>query len=406
MKPKKSSHNDNKKSQISTTKATKTKHLNPTYHMQILTINAGSSSIKYKIFDMPNHKPISQWKITNIQNDFQPKFEQILSQIQKIFPNIQAIGHRVVHGGEEAKAPQIITPQTIKIIEKYSPLAPLHNPSNKQGILICQKEFPKIPQIAIFDTSFHSDMPAEQYTYAIPRQLCQKHHIRKYGFHGISHEYVYNKILKLFPNKANKVISCHIWNWASITAIHNWQVIETSMGMSPLAWVMMWTRSGNIDPGVITYLMKKEKLSPDQMDDILYHQSWVFGVSGETNHMQTITQNYLQKDPEATLAFHMYINTIVKYIGSYIALLNGTDSIILTGWVIEKQWTESSLIRTKILEHFSYLNIQLNKQTNSNLRTDHTIITTIESSIPVIVIPTNEELLIAQKTYQIIQTSS
>jgi len=376
--------------------------------MNILTINSWSSSLKYKVFEMPKEKLITKWQIDKIWFDkwkFKNHKEAIKSIIDK-FENISAIWHRVVHWWDEFSKPTIITDKVIKSINKFSELAPLHNPANIEWILACQKIFKNIPQIAIFDTAFNQTMPAENYTYAIPYKYYEKYKIRRYWFHGTSHQYVFQEAKKIKKSnkniKTNKTISCHIWNWASISAILNWKVIENSMGFTPLAWLTMWTRSWDIDPEIILYLMKKENLTPEQMDTILNKESWILWIQQHTNHMKTITNEYEDWKKQSTLTFKIYINSIIKYIWAYAAILNWVDTIIFTGWVLEKPLKEPATIREEICEKLTYLWINFNKKSNEKKYTWTQIITKKESKTTVIIIPTNEELMIAKQTFELI----
>jgi len=373
--------------------------------MYILTINSWSSSLKCKLFDMPSEKAIYEWQIDEIWFDnwifpnHKTALKEILEQIKKNWINInkiKKIWHRVVHWWEKYQTPTIITQKVINSIKKFSELAPLHNPANLEWILSCQELIPDAIQVAIFDTAFHQTMLAENFMYALPYKYYKKYKIRRYGFHWISHQYVFEESQKI--EKSSKVISCHIGNWASITAISNGQVIENSMGFTPLSWLIMWTRSGDIDPEVILYLMKKEKINLDEIDDILNKKSWLIWVQWETNHMKTITEEYQSWLTRSKLAFKMYINSIVKYIGAYTALLNGVDTIIFTGWVLEKPFKEPAIIRTEICRKLEYLWIEIDQIKNQENFSWSQIITTYNSKTKIIIIPTNEELSIAKQT--------
>lgn len=365
--------------------------------MHILVINSGSSSLKYKLFDMAKEKVLVEWIVERIGLPDQPiaNHEQAFGLVVKAVKKkiweagIAAIGHRVVHGGENITKPLMINEEVKKLIQQNADLAPLHNPANLAWILACEKYFPDIPQIAVFDTAFHEGMTPDHYLYAIPYEYYQKYKLRKYGFHGTSHEYVYQKL------PASKVITCHLGNGASITAIQDGRVVETSMGFTPLQWLMMGTRCGDIDAGALTYLMKKENLSPENIEEMLNKKSWLLGISWASSDMRDIIDGYQKWEKRCTLAFDMYINAVVKYIGAYVALLGGCDHIVLTAGIGER----SSFFRTHLLEKLSGLHIWIDEKKNTSSK-KMKYITTRKSKIKVWVIPTDEELLIATKTTQ------
>jgi len=320
---------------------------------------------------------------------------------------IEWIGHRVVHGGEYFKDPVIITDEVISKIEECIDLAPLHNPANLAVISACKEFFPGIQQIAVFDTSFHQTMEPDHYLYALPMKYYETHKIRRYGFHGISHQYVYEKLitnyeLRITDSKKNKnnlkVITCHIGNWASIAAIQDGKVIETSMGMTPLEWLMMGTRSWNIDPAIITYLMTHESMTAEQIDDLLNKQSWLLGVSWVSNDMRDIFAWIEQWNKKCSLALDMYINSLVKYIWAYVALLWGVDVLVLTAGIMEHR----TIVRTRLLERLSYLWVKIDTQVNEDTSSLEKIVSTPDSKITVVVIPTNEELMIAKETFKLV----
>jgi acetate kinase len=411
--------------------------------MHILVINSWSSSLKFKLFDMDTQKAIIQWIVEKIWLDgsfleYQIKkstkhidcqvanHDQALHEVFKILnsgvsalqrfsvSSLYAIGHRVVHGGEEITQPVVINENTIEIIKKNSDLAPLHNPANLDWILACQKEAPGMHQVAVFDTAFHSSMKEDHYLYALPYEYYEKYKIRRYGFHGTSHEYVYQRLLEMLSAKCwmlskdyltlntknltlPKVITCHLWNWASVTAIKDGRVVETSMGLTPTEWLMMGTRSWNVDPGAITYLMKKENLSPDQMEEIFDKKSWLLWVSWTSSDMRDIIEWYKKGEKKSILTMNMYLNSVVKYIGSYVALLGGCDHIVLTAGIGER----SDFFRNLLLERLAWLNIWIDEKKNISSKKEK-LITTRKSKIKVRVIPTDEEYMIAKKTMEIL----
>jgi len=326
-----------------------------------------------------------------------------------------AIGHRVVHGGEYFQQPVIITDEVIARIEECSDLAPLHNPANLQAILACTALLPEVKQVAVFDTAFHQTMEPAHYMYAIPMKYYDKYKIRRYGFHGTSHQFVYNTLIeRLDPresckgkdwkieklsNWASKVITCHIGNGASITAIKDGKVIETSMGMTPLEGVMMWTRSGNIDSAIIPYLMKHESMTVDQVMNMLNKESGMLWISWVSNDMRDIYSGIDQWNARCQVALDMYINSLIKYIWSYAAILGGVDAIVLTGGVMEHK----ALIRKLLLQKLFWMWITLDEESNPDEISGTTRISTSDSKIGVFVIPTNEELMIAEETFKLIQ---
>lgn len=377
--------------------------------MKILVINAWSSSLKYQLIDMEQKTVIAKWNVQHIWENGS-EIKNHTEALHSILPNVSengklefdAIGHRVVHGGEYFKNPVIITDEVVARIEECSDLAPLHNPANLQAILACKALLPEIPQVGVFDTAFHQTMEAAHYLYPLPMQYYEKYKIRRYGFHGTSHQYVYEQLIKnsefRMQKESSKVITCHIGNGASISAIKDGKVIETSMGMTPLEGVMMWTRSGNIDSAIIPYLMKNEWLTVDQVMTILNKESWMLWVSWISNDMRDVFEWLDAWNERCRLALDMYVNSLIKYIWSYIAVLWWVDAIVLTGWVVEHQ----ALIRSLLMEKFTWLWIALDETLNKDELPNGAIISTADSKVKVVVIPTNEELMIAEETFKII----
>ncbi len=375
--------------------------------MKILVINAWSSSLKYQLFDMEKDVVVAKGNVEHIwENGCEIKNHT--EALHSILPHVSvdgklefdAIGHRVVHGGEYFKQPVIITDEVIAKIEECADLAPLHNPANLQAILACKALLPEVQQVAIFDTAFHQTMEAKHYLYALPMKYYEKYKIRRYGFHGTSHQYVYEQLMQNVK-QPEKVITCHIGNGASITAIQNGKVIETSMGMTPLEGVMMWTRSGNIDAAIIPYLMKHESLQVDQVMNILNKESWILWISWISNDMRDIYAWIEQWNQRCQIAFDMYLTSLIKYIWSYTAILWWVDAIVLTGGVMEHK----ALIRTLLLEKLSWMWITLDEKSNPDEISHMTRLSTSDSKIEVFVIPTNEELMIAKETFALIKTS-
>lgn len=387
--------------------------------MNILVINAWSSSLKFQLFDMKKNIVKIKWIVEKISTigsfikyeiagksqtikisvkTHKKAMQVVVKVLKKEFKDIKisAVGHRIVHGGEYFQNSIVIDKKIIDKIKKCSDLAPLHNPAGIAWIIACKELFPRVPHIAVFDTSFYQGMKPENYIYPLPYTFYSKYKIRRYWFHGTSHRYVYEQL----PTKLKqwKVITCHIWNGASITAIKWGKVVETSMGMTPLEWLMMGTRSGNIDPAIIFHLTRYEKLSIDQIEDILEEKSGLLGVSGESWDMREILAGIKKKNKRCELALKIYLNSITKYIWAYTALMNGVDTIVLTAGVMEGSY----VVRKLLMKKLERLGITLdNKKNNSSII--QKVISTPRSKVNVIVIPTNEELEIAKETKKLIQ---
>ena len=320
----------------------------------------------------------------------------------KSMDEIAAIGHRVVHGGEFFTGPVIINDEVIKKIESLIPLAPLHNKASISGIKSFTKMFGnKIPQVAVFDTSYYSNIPDYAFVYPIPYEYYEKCGIRKYGFHGTSHEFVSNAAAKILNKDINdlKIISCHLGNGSSITAIKNGKAIDTSMGLTPLGGIMMGTRSGSMDPSVVIKMAEEKSLSLEEIGNILNKESGLKGVSGVGSDDRDILRAENNGNQRAKLAHEMMIYKITKYIGGYIAILGGCDAIIFTGGIGEHQWMH----REKICKHFKFMGLKLDEEKNKNAKLGkEEIISKSDSKIKVFVIPTNEELAIARLTLKLI----
>ena len=345
----------------------------------VLVLNCGSSSVKFKLFDKSKKELTSQ----NLQNisHYQEAFKQIEKQID--FSKVSTVVHRVVHGGYYFTKPIRIDKSVIKKLKELIPLAPLHNPANIKGIIEFKKFIPQAKHFAVFDTAFHSSMPKKAYLYALPYKFYKKYHIKKYGFHGFSHSFVSKKAAK-FLNIAYKDFNCisiHLGNGSSISAIKNGKSIDTSMGFTPLEGLIMGSRSGDIDAGILLFLQRELKITCQDIDDILNKQSGLKGICN-TNNVKDI----LEKDTkENKLAIQMFVYRIVKYIGAYMAVLKRVDAIIFTGGIGEN----SSLIREKISKNLECFNILLSKKKNQQ---NETQISKKNSSIPLLVVKTNEEL--------------
>ena len=398
--------------------------------MKVLVLNCGSSSIKYKLYDMNGQKELASGGIEKIGlPDSFLKFtlsdgsKQVITQeikehtagielilktltdakygVIKSLDQIDAVGHRVVHGGDKFCSSVVINQEVIDKIEECVDLAPLHNPANLKGIFAIQKILPKVPQVAVFDTSFHQTMPPYAYIYALPYDYYEKYGVRRYGFHGTSHRYVAKRGCEFLglDLENSRIITAHIGNGGSITAIKNGKSIDTSMGMTPVEGLMMGTRSGNIDLGVLTYLMDKENLSTQQINDIINKKSGLVGVSGVSSDMRDIENAIEQGNERARLAMDMYFYYILKYVSGYIAVLGGVDAIIFTGGVGENQ----PIMRKYVCDSLAFLGVDFNNELNDRIKGRETELTFPNSKVRVAVIPTNEELAIAIDTEELVE---
>lgn len=398
--------------------------------MKVLVLNCGSSSIKYKLFEMNSNAVLAQGgvekiglsdsflKITlptgekvvleKIMLEHTVGIEFILETLIsaeygciKSLTEIDAVGHRVVHGGEKFNKSVLITPEIIEQVKICAELAPLHNPANLKGVDAIAKILPNVPQVAVYDTSFHQTMPDYAYMYAIPYEYYEKYGVRRYGFHGTSHRYVSKRACDFLglDYKNTKIITAHIGNGGSITAIKNGESVDTSMGLTPLEGLMMGTRAGNIDTGAVLYIANKENLTNEQVSDLLNKKSGVLGVSGVSSDMRDIDNAIAQGNKRAALALKMYEYNIVKYIGAYAATLNGFDVLVFTGGVGENQ----TLFRERLCKSLSYLGIDIDFDVNAKSRGEEIEISTKKSKIRVVIIPTDEELMIASDTKNLVK---
>lgn len=397
--------------------------------MKILVINAGSSSLKYQLFDMDKEEVLAKGLCERIgiegsQLKHQPKDQDtvILSNpmknhadairmvidalvdptygVIKDMSEITAVGHRVVHGGEAFSGSVIIDAQVMKVLNACIDLAPLHNPPNIIGIEACKEAMPGVPMVGVFDTAFHQTMPPEAYLYAIPYELYEKHKIRKYGFHGTSHKYVAERAAKLLktPIEQLKIITCHLGNGSSITAVKNGKSVDTSMGFTPLAGVAMGTRSGMIDPAIVTFLMEKENLSIKEVNDLLNKKSGVLGISGVSSDFRDIHAAADEGNKRARLALDIFAYSVKKYIGTYAAIMGGVDAIVFTAGIGEN----NAKMRTGILSGLEFMGIKIDEEKNA-IRGKEIDISTPDASVRTLVIPTNEELMIALDTKKLIE---
>ena len=396
--------------------------------MKILVINSGSSSLKYQVIDMEtnesivkgNYERIGQQNsfLTHKVNGLKHKFEhhvqnheeamqfiisRLLNEHYGILKNLDelaGIAHRIVHGGEKLKSACLITENVIKEIEEVSPMAPLHNPNAIAGIRACQKVVPSVKMVAVFDTGFHQTLPKERYIYPIPYEYYEKYGIRKYGFHGISHEYVGQRIAEIFGKdiKELKIVNCHLGQGASLCAIQNGKSVETTMGLTPLGGLCMGSRSGDLDPSVVTYLMKKNNLTPEEMETILNKKSGVYGISRISLDFRDVEVDSLSGGIHATLALDAYNYIVAQNIAKCAVAMGGIDVITFTAGVGEKGPME----RKEICKYLKVFGVELDQEKNNATRGEEAEISTPNSKIRVWVVPTNEELMMAKETYKLV----
>ncbi len=397
--------------------------------MKIFVVNAGSSSLKYQLIDMENESVLAKGLcerigvsggITHKAADgrvytaetpmptHSEAFEAVVyamtssdAKVISSFDEISAIGHRIVQGGNIFKKSCIIDDDTLQKIDDLGALAPLHNPAHVLAIKACIKTFgTEIPQVAVFDTSFHQTMPAMAYMYGLPYEYYEKYGVRKYGAHGTSHRFVGDRLIELVnkPEKELKVITCHLGNGCSITANVGGKCVDTSMGFTPLDGFMMGTRSGTIDPSAITYIASKEGLTPEEMSDICNKKSGVLGISGISNDNRDVLAAAAKGNDRAQLAVDMQRYEILKFVGSYIAAMNGVDAIAFTGGIGEND----PALRAYICENLAFLGLKIDNEINNGAYGTETKISTADSGVEVYVVPTNEELAIARDTLALI----
>lgn len=389
---------------------------------KILVLNSGSSSLKYQLFNVDGdkynvvakgkadrigiHGSFVEIKITNGEKRTRevalPTHNEAIEEVTKELLNgalasmeeIDAVGYRIVQGGDIFKNSVLVTDTVIEQIEELSELAPLHNHAHVLGIKAVQKLLPNVPQTVVFDTAFHQTMPKEAFLYALPMEQYTKHKIRRYGFHGTSHAYVSQKAAELI-GKRGKIITCHLGNGASISAVDNGICLDTSMGFTPLAGLVMGTRCGDIDPYIPLYICKTQNKTPDEVNEILNKKSGMFGLCGYSDNRDIETLYGVEEC--ATDALNAYIHSIIRFIGAYIAVLGGVDAIVFTAGIGEN----GSLVRKLVIERLAYLGITLDEEANSK-RGDITEISTKDSKVRVFVIPTDEEYMIAKDTMNIV----
>jgi acetate kinase len=399
--------------------------------MNVLVINAGSSSLKYQLLNPETGDLLAKGLCERIGIDgkftYKPQVagKAKLDAVDVAMPThseaiqavlgalvdkdngviasmkeIDAVGHRVVHGGEAFNRSVLITDEVLKAIEECIPLAPLHNPANLTGIRACQKVMPGVPMVAVFDTAFHQTMPAKAYTYALPYAYYEQDKVRRYGFHGTSHKYVTARAAAMLgkPIESLKLISCHLGNGSSIAAVDGGKSVDTSMGFTPLAGLPMGTRSGDLDAGILQYLMNKYKLSIDEMLNILNKKSGVEGISGVSSDFRDLEAAAAEGNRRAALAQEKFAYEVRKYIGAYAAAMGGVDAIIFTAGVGEND----GAIRALATEGLSYMGVKLDAEANK-VRGKEAVISAADSSVKVLLIPTNEELMIARDTASLVK---
>ena len=393
--------------------------------MKALILNCGSSSIKYKLFDMASEIVIAQGGLERIgisgsrlklvdPNGEKVTIEKditghedgisfILSVLTdekvgciKEYNEIDAVGHRVVHGGEKFASSVLIDDEVIAKVVECCELAPLHNPANLEGIYAMQKILPDTPQVAVFDTAFHQTMPDYAYMYGLPYELYRKYGVRRYGFHGTSHRYVSRRACEILnvDYEKQRIITAHIGNGGSITAIHNGTSVDTSMGLTPVEGLLMGTRCGDVDPGVLTFIMNKEGLNADQLSNLMNKKSGVLGISGVSSDMRELETAAVEGNLRAILAMKMYNYRVKKYVGAYAAAMGGVDILVFTGGVGENK----TALRKAVCHDMEYMGIRLDNQINDGIRSKEMVISTPDSKVTVIVVPTDEEYVIASDT--------
>ncbi len=396
--------------------------------MNVLVINCGSSSLKYQLINsdteavmakglcerigidgrltyqkagldkeiteapMPTHKEAIQLVLHALVNEKTGAIKDL--------SEVNAVGHRIVHGGEEFESSAVITDEMLAAVEECNELAPLHNPANLIGINACKELMPGVPMVGVFDTAFHQTMPEKAYLYGLPYEYYEKYKVRRYGFHGTSHSYVSKHMAQFLGMDLNnsKLIVAHLGNGASISAVKDGKCIDTSMGLTPLEGLVMGTRSGDIDPAIMEYIAKKENLDIDGVMNVLNKKSGVQGISGLSSDFRDLEDAMEKGDARSAAAIEVFSYRVAKYIGAYVAALNGVDAIAFTAGVGEN----SPIVRTKVCEQLGYLGIALDEEANNKRGFDN-VISTADSRVKVCVIPTNEELAIARETVALVQ---
>ena len=398
--------------------------------MKILVLNCGSSSIKYALYNMDDKSVMTSGGAERVgldgafvkvkmpdgtkkkvMHDIPEHTEgvkfifSLLTDpeigVIKSLDEIGAVGHRMVHGGEKFNKSVVLNDEVIEVFKSVSDLAPLHNPANLKGVMAVSELMPGLPQVGVFDTAFHQTMPAHSYLYAVPYDLYEKYGVRRYGFHGTSHRYVSQRVCDFLGVKYEdkKIITCHIGNGGSVAAVQNGKCVDTSMGLTPLEGLMMSTRSGDIDGGAVTFLEKKLGLGPDEMSNLLNKKSGVLGITGISSDMREIDDAVAAGNERAKLALDMYNYRIKKYVGAYAAAMGGCDIIVFTAGVGENQYQ----MREAVCKDMEYMGVKLDAEKNKGIRGEEAIISTPDSKVTVCVIPTDEELMIATDTMNLLK---
>ena len=390
--------------------------------MNVLVINCGSSSLKYQLLNMANEELLVKGLCERIGIDGflkhgsyekdmpMPDHEAAIKIVMealidsdhgviKSMSDIHAVGHRVVHGGEQFKASVLVTDEVEKAIEDCCELAPLHNPPNLIGIRACKKIMPNVPNVAVFDTAFHANMPEKSYLYAIPYELYENHKIRKYGFHGTSHKYVSMQAAEMLgkPCDKLKLVTCHLGNGASVCAIDGGVSVDTSMGLTPLEGLAMGTRSGDLDPALVTFIMQKENLTASEVLDMLNKKSGVLGISGVSSDFRDISAAEKDGNARAKAALDVFCYRIARYVGAYAAAMNGLDAVIFTAGIGEND----SGVRERICAYLGFLGLEVDKDKNSK-RVQAIDFSKDGAKVRALAIPTNEELVIARDTKEVL----
>ena len=397
--------------------------------MKVLVINCGSSSLKYQVIDSETEHVLAKGLCERIGIDgvltYQPagqdkiKYEAampahrqavelVLKQltnpengILKSIDEIDAVGHRMVHGGEKFACSTLLTDDVLKTVESCNDLAPLHNPPTLVGVAACRELLPTTPMVGVFDTAFHQTMPPEAYIYGLPYEYYEKYAVRRYGFHGTSHKYVSLRAAEILGKKPEdlKIVVCHLGNGSSISAVDGGKCVDTSMGLTPLEGLVMGTRSGDIDPTCIEFIAHKENLSLEQVMDIVNKKSGVLGISGVSSDFRDLDEAAKAGNKRADLALRVFAHSVVKYIGSFIAVMNGVDAIVFTAGIGEND----DYVRQEVCKYLGYLGVDFDSEVNTGLRGKEAELTKEGSKVKVFVIPTNEELAIARETLALVK---
>ena len=397
--------------------------------MKILVLNCGSSSIKYALYNMDDKSVMTSGgaERVGLDNAFvkvklaNGEKKQIMHDIPehtegvkfifslltdpeigviKDLSEINAVGHRMVHGGEKFNKSVVLTDEVLRAFEECNDLAPLHNPANLKGVNAVKELMPGLPQVGVFDTAFHQTMPAKAYMYAIPYELYQQYGVRRYGFHGTSHRYVSARVCEILGVKPEeqRIIPCHIGNGGSVAAVDKGKCIDTSMGLTPLEGLMMGTRSGDIDGGAISFIQKKQNLDADGISNLLNKKSGLLGITGISSDMREIDAAAKNNDERAVLALDMYFYRIKKYVGAYAAAMGGVDTIVFTAGVGENQ----ANMREEVCRNMEWMGVKLDVEKNAGIHGEEAIISTPDSKVKVVVVPTDEELMIATDTMELV----